>query len=458
MTRIPAIAAVTVRGAIRSRVLISLLAVLALVIVGLPLSIKGDGTVGGMVQILLSYTLEFAGLILALAIVWSGCGAVSLEVRDRQIHLIVVKPVTALELWAGKWLGLVALLVVLHAAAGAGAYGMLRWTTRAGTLSADDRVRLRDEILVARRAVAPRPPDTEGMARARFETERDGGRLPANVPVEQVYAAIRAEAKAAAFGVPPSGRRVFAFEAPAGVAPGRPSHLRFRFVKSILDFESVAGRWTVAAPGGAVRFEAPGAWKPGVVHSLEVPGSALAGLSTVDIVFENRDPAGAAVFFDPDDGLRLLVHCGGFAGNYARALLTMLFQAAFLAAIGLTAGSLLSMPVASFAALAVVLAARMSGAIAGMARDGPAIFQSIGEKEGWMLVADRIYRGYFVALQWFTAPLRGTDALDRLSTGQLVGWGEVARMGVLEVVAGCGLLAVVGAWLFRRRELGSAQG
>ncbi|MBU4459810.1 MAG: hypothetical protein KJ579_04515, partial [Verrucomicrobia bacterium] len=88
MTRIPAIAAVTVRGAIRSRVLVSLLAVLALVIVGLPLSIKGDGTVGGMVQVLLSYTLEFAGLILALAIVWAGCGAVSLEVRDRQIHLI----------------------------------------------------------------------------------------------------------------------------------------------------------------------------------------------------------------------------------------------------------------------------------------------------------------------------------------------------------------------------------
>lgn len=458
MTRIPAIAAVTVRGAIRSRVLVSLLAVLALVIVGLPLSVKGDGTVGGLVQVLLSFTLEFAGLILALAIVWAGCGAVSLEVRDRQIHLIMVKPVTALELWAGKWLGLVVLLAVLHAAAGAGVYGMLRWTTRDGALSADDRVRLRDEILVARRAVAPQPPDIEPMARARFESEREAGRLPAHVPVEQAYAAIRAEAKAAAFGVAPFGRRVFTYAVPAGVAPDRPAHLRFRLVKSVIDVEAVAGSWTVAVPGGAVRFEAPGAWKPGVVHAIEVPGAALAGLSAVDIAFENRDPAGAAIYFDPDDGLRLLVHRGGFAGNYARALLAMFFQAALFAAIGLTAGSLLSMPVASFAALAVVLATRMSGTIAGMAREGPAIFPSIGAKEGWALAADRIYRGYFVALEWLTAPLRGTDALDRLSTGQLVGWGEVARMGLVEVVAGCGLLAIVGAWLFRRRELGAAQG
>jgi ABC-type transport system involved in multi-copper enzyme maturation permease subunit len=458
MTRIPAIAAVTVRGAIRSRVLVSLLAVLALVIVGLPLSIKGDGTVGGMVQVLLSYTLEFAGLILALAIVWAGCGAVSLEVRDRQIHLIMVKPVTALELWAGKWLGLVVLLTVLHAAAGAGVYGMLRWTTRAGALSADDRVRLRDEILVARRAIAPQAPDIEGMARARFESEREAGRLPAHVPVEQAYAAIRAEARAAAFGVAPSGRRAFTYEIPAGVAPDRPAHLRFRFVKSILDFERVAGNWTVAAPGGAIRFEAPGAWRPGAVHAIEMPGSALAGLSAVEIAFENRDPAGAALYFDPDDGLRLLVHRGGFLGNYVRALLTMLLQAALLAAIGLTAGSLLSMPVASFAALAVVLATRLSGAVAGMARDGPAIFLSIGEKEGWALAADRVYRGYFIALQWLTAPLRGTDALDRLSTGQLVGWGEVARMGLSDVVIGCGLFAILGAWLFRRRELGAAQG
>ena len=170
------------------------------------------------------------------------------------------------------------------------------------------------------------------------------------------------------------------------------------------------------------------------------------------------DPAGAALYFDPDDGLRLLVHRGGFLGNYVRALLTMLLQAALLAAIGLTAGSLLSMPVASFAALAVVLATRMSGTVAGMARDGPAIFQSIGEKEGWALVADRAYRGYFIALQWLTAPLRGTDALDRLSTGQLVGWDEVARMGLSDVVIGCGLFAILGAWLFRRRELGAAQG
>ncbi len=458
MTRIPAIAAVTVRGAIRSRVLLSLLAVLALVVIGLPMTVRGDGTLGGLVQILLSYTLEFSGFLLAMAIVWAGCGAVSLEVRDRQIHLIAVKPVTALELWAGKWLGLVALLVVLYAAAGAGVYGMLRWATRDAALTAGDRARLRDEILVARRSVDPRPPDIDRMARERFEAEREQGRLPADVPPERAYEAIRAEVRVAAYGVAPSGRRAFTFVVPSGGAPDRPAHLGFRFIKSRLDVEPVAGTWTFAAPGGAVRFESRGEWTPASVQSVAVPGAALAGLSTVEVAFENHDAGGASVFFDPDDGLRLLLPGGGFAWNYIRALLTLLFQAAFLAAIGLTAGSLLSMPVASFAALAVVLATRLTGYISGMAREGPVLFQSVGAKDGWALAIERAYQAYFVAMQWLTAPLRGTDALERLSTGRLVGWGEVARAGLLEIVVGCGLLAVTGAWLFRRRELGSAQG
>jgi len=458
MTRIPAIAAVTVRGAVRSRVVLSLLAVLALVVVGLPLTVRGDGTVGGLVQVLLGYTLEFAGILLSIAIVWAGCGAVSLEVRDRQIHLIAVKPVTALELWAGKWLGLVALLAFLYAAAGAGVYAMLRWTTRDAALPAEDRTRLRDEVLVARRAIAPRVPDTDPAAREKFDADRAAGRVPTDAPLDQVFAMYRAEARVAAFAVAPTGRRTFEFRLPGGAPADRAAHFRFRFVKSMLDLESVAGAWVFAAPGGAVRHEVAGQWKPGSVQSLAIPGRALAGLDAVEVTFENRDPSAAAAYFDPDDGLRLLVHRGGFAGNYLRSLLALLLQAAFLAAIGLTAGSLLSMPVASFASLAVVLATRLTGTIAGFARDGPVLFQGAGPAEGWAAALERAYQAYFVALTWITAPLRGTDALERLATGQLVGWGEVARMALLQIGVGCGVLAVAGAWLFRRRELGAAQG
>lgn len=458
MRRILAIAAVTVRGAVRSRVLLSLVAVLALVVVGFPLTVKGDGTVGGLVQVLLSYTLEFSGFLLAIAIVWAGCGAVSLEVRERQIHLLAVKPVTAFELWVGKWFGLLALLAVLYAATGACAYGMLRWTTRDAVLSAGDRTRLRTEILVARQAMSPHPSDIETAARARFDAERDAGRIPEGVPADQVYAAIRNETRIASFRVAPSGRTAFVFDVPRGTDPDLPAFLRFRFVKSMLDLESVTGGWVVESPSGARRFESTGSWKPGAQHSLEIPGRALAGAGEVRLVFENRDPVGAAVYFDPDDGLRLMIRRGGFAGNYVRTLLLLLLQAAFLAAIGLTAGSLMSMPVASFAALAVVLASRMTGTITGLAREGAVIFQTAEIKTGWALALERAYHAYFVALDWLTVPLRGTDALGRLATGQLVGWAEVAQMALLEVGMGCGVLALAGAWLFRRRELGAAQG
>ena len=67
MTRILAIAGIAVRNAVRSRIVVILLAALLLAVVGIPLTIKGDGTVEGHIQILLRYSLGAATLLLSIA-------------------------------------------------------------------------------------------------------------------------------------------------------------------------------------------------------------------------------------------------------------------------------------------------------------------------------------------------------------------------------------------------------
>jgi len=141
--------------AVRSRVVITLVLALLLVVIALPLTIKGDGTLAGHVQIMLSYTLGLARVLLALVAVWSGCSAISSEITDRQLRLVLTKPVYTLQVWLGKWLGIMVLLTLLVLVTGVAIYGALRWSVRPSVLSVDEQAALRTEILVARGSVLP---------------------------------------------------------------------------------------------------------------------------------------------------------------------------------------------------------------------------------------------------------------------------------------------------------------
>ena len=170
-----AIARIAFRNAVRSKVMLVLLAALLLAIIGLPLTVKGDGTLAGSIQILLSYTLGAVMLILSIATVWAGCAAVSQEIESRQIHLVLTKPVSRVQVWLGKWLGLVALNGLLLVVAGVVVFGLLHWNTRAGRLTEADRAVLHREILVARRVIAPEPIAIDDLVRQVYEERREAG-------------------------------------------------------------------------------------------------------------------------------------------------------------------------------------------------------------------------------------------------------------------------------------------
>ena len=455
MRRILAIAGLTLRASVRSRVLLSLAVLLLLAVGGLPLTVRGDGTIGGHVQILLKYTLGFAGAIIALASVWSGCSAVSTEVHERQIHLLMTKPVTALELWLGKWLGLLALNALLCLLAGSCVYALLHWTTREGQASSADRRTLREEILVARAEAVPRPPDYALLARQELERRRAAGQVPPDASAAGQFRQVLTDLRISFLAVPNGGRRTWTFDLPAAPEAGRPVHLQFRFATSMFDMEEVAGHWTLAAAGRPA-FETNGSWRPSAVHTLNVPGGPLAGARTIEVTFENRDPRGATVFFDTDRGLDLMAYRGGFAANFARALLTLFLRAAFFAAVGLSAGSLMTMPVASFLSVALVLITQLTGYIATMSEE-ETYFGAADTATPLLRAVDAFFRVFFRAMNVLVGPLRMPDTLDLLATGRLVSWLLVGRLTAMEVGVYCGLLAFGCAWAFRRRELGSAE-
>lgn len=452
MKRVLAIAALTFRAAVRSRVFTVLTALLLIAVIGLPLTIRGDGTAAGHAQILLSYTLGAATLLLSIASVWLGCAAVSQEVRDRQIHLLIVKPVRPIEIWIGKWLGLAAMNVALLLLSGGLAYALLLWATRPEILGADEQARLAEEILVARATARPEETAFERETREAFRKQMAEGAAPVEGPPEEAYRAFRQLRRAQFYSVPPGAIRQWRFRLPVAADERRPVFLRFRFAKSQLAPDAVAGQWFFVA-GDEVRLSTAGAWPPDAFHSLPLPAAPFLGQREIVVAFGNADPSGATVLFDPDRGLEVLMRAGGFGGNFLRAGLVLFVQLGFLSALGLAAGSVFSLPVASFVSIAACLLLQLSGYIGNLASQRN-YFYDTGRAGPATMIADRVLNVVFRALRAAVSPLELPDALGMLAEGRLLTWGAVGAAAVVHLVVFGGLLALAGAGALRRRELG----
>ena len=448
-----AIASVALRSAIRSRVLFVLAVLLVGCAIALPLTIRGDGTIEGHVRILLSYTLGSAVVLLSISAVWAGCAAIAAEVREHYIHLLTTKPVHPFQIWLGKWLALLAFHGVLLAAVFAMATAMLLWTTRPEALDEEARRRLREEILVARRSVRPREEGVEEAARKALEAEREAGRLPAEADPEEMFRAIRHIQRVRFYAVPPNAVREWIFPLPKIPDRDRQAFLQFRFAKSELNLEAVSGQWRWG-PSDAPRGSVTGVWTPEARHTVPLPSGAFGENREFRLSFGNTDPSGVTVFFDPDTGMELLIHERGFTGNLLRAGLVLFAQIAGLCALGLSAGALFSMPVASFVSVVFVLFIQLGGYIGAMAAQRRILVDD-PNAGGLMVVLDALVRGVFRVLRVIIAPLQGPPVLDWIAEGRLIPGSAVASMFAWHAVIYAGILALGSAWVLRRRELGN---
>jgi len=434
LTRILAISGLTLRTAIRSRVFALLIAMVVICIAGLPLVIKSDGTAAGQAQLFMHYAFGLTVVLLSIAAAWSAAGAVSLEVSGRQMHVLVTKPVHAAEIWLGKWLGLMTINLVMLGLAGGLIYGLLRWTTRNAMLSADDQVSLREEVLTAHSLVTPEQPVAKPILSGVGRTM---------------------------FAVPPAGTQSWIFRVPEQARSGEALFLQFRFATSRIERQMpVAGLWLIMADDADHPYRALGSYTPHVGHTLKLPpakpGRRLTvtykNVETVTPVTPGTPDASATVLFAADTGARLLIRESSFESNFIRALLLALARLAFFTALGLTAGALFSFPVAVFTAFAFLFITGLSGWV------GTESLMAEGElSPAWLAgLLNTATRGIIQAAYLVTPPLARFEPLNFLPTGAFIPWTLVgAAWGMLALVYG-GALAVLGIWMFSRREMGLA--
>ncbi|MBO4619369.1 MAG: ABC transporter permease [Victivallales bacterium] len=151
----------TIRSAMRSKVFHVLFVLILLCVIGLPLTIKGDNTASGLVQVSLTYSLNLVIALISASTLWLGCSQLATEIEGYQIHLVTTKPCRRWVVWAGKTVGVFLMHAVLLVISMFIIYALTLYrlgaAQRSGLFTEQDMEKLRQETLVGRRSFRPTP-------------------------------------------------------------------------------------------------------------------------------------------------------------------------------------------------------------------------------------------------------------------------------------------------------------
>jgi hypothetical protein len=461
MQRILAISWLTWKAALRFKLFLVIAALLILAVVGLPLVIKDDGTARGFTQIILTYTLSAITALLGLSTLWLSCGTLARDIEECQIQVVATKPIARWQIWLGKWLGIVSLNAALLVISGACVYGLLQW--RATKLPAAEQKILREQVLVARGSATEKNFDAEiDAAAAQVLQERLKSTPVTTADLPTVQKQIREQVKAELEVVPP-GYTSRPWQIDLGFAKNylhnQPLQLRVKFNSAQ---KSASGTfdafWQIGVPGTTNfwRNETPMSLAPDTVHEFQVPANLFDTNGVMTIVFMN--PNNVTLRFPLEDGMEVLYPEGGFALNFARGLGIIFCWMALLAALGLTAASLLSFHVATFFSLAMLVVVLSGGTLSDAVESGTV---GVGNEETGVAghsPADAVLIPMFKGLLTLIRLVENFSPVDALSSGRAITWGELGlAFGQIVLLLG-GIFAVVGIIFFNRRELATAQG
>ena len=453
-----AITQITLKAAVRFRLVIVLLGLLMTAVVILPVIIKHDGSAQGFTQILITYTLTAITALLGIATLWLACGSLAREVEDFSMQLVCTKPIPRWQIWLGKWLGLMTLNVVMLAVSGATVYGLLLW--KSSGLSEGQQQVLREEIFVARAGAREQVLDIEPQVELLFK-ERMREAAVAAMDQDFVRKQIREQLRAAQQFVPPGkGRRwvVNLGSAAATRLKDLPLHLRVKFISPDYTSEGTTFPfgWEIGPPEGHRRQSLENSFgaESFATFAIEPNHIAADGSITVD----GYNLSDKAVLFPVDDGFEVLYREGGFATNFARGFGIIFCWLGLLAAIGLFAAAKLQFSVAAFVSMSILFVGLSSGTLGQVVEQGGVMGIDhetglVAEKTFINNVAVRIYGSLKQALDLVT----GYNPIDALSTGRSITWTQLATAFGLVVVVTGGTFAGLGMWIFTRRELAAPQ-
>lgn len=448
---------------IRMKIALVFLLLLGMVVLGLPFAITGDSSLSGAVQSFMSFSFTATAVLLSILTIFLS-RSLSDELVNRQIFLVMTKPVSRWQYVVGKWLGITTINFVFLAASGLIIYGMVHYikATHPPIDARFDLPELNNEVLVARHASKYQLPNFRVDAEAEFDRNMEEGRYDdhADFNKEKEIERIVRKNEARWRIVPPDNMRTFNFSnLLVDRSEGHFIQLRYRTnVTRYPPDEIFRASWRFGDPyRGATVRDAPVRHRVDRWHTIRVPTDVVAPDNTLTVTFFNHNPYegepqfGNVFEFRKSQDVSVLFVVGSFEWNMVRLLALMFCKLAFLGAVGILMTTVFSFPVACLGSFTVyVLAAGLSFVMDGLDQlsdDYAGMFSSVGE----FLAQSTVY---LLTLAKFVLPdFARFDAVESFVNGQNVGlvWvlqavGEVALLKT-------GIVLGLAVLLFHRREV-----
>lgn len=467
MKAIAAIALLALRTALRSRVILVLFLLLLTAGVLLPLTVRSDGTPDGLIRIHLAYTLGVASFLLTLSTLWAGCAALSQEAEDKTLQLLIVKPVPRMSIWAGKWIALLIINALLLALVGVTAAVTLQMKLRRTEADPTALALARQTALTSLQTLDAPLPDIEVEVQAAYDALRAKGPLPPEMTTASIYDSLRRTLLARHYSIAPSASHSWHFALPHPSRNPPSLMVQYKCDSSVPGAADMHSTLTLQTGEHTVSREVLA--MPGTMQTVlfsNIPPNAAAA----EVTLLNHGTHNATLFFDPGEGLVLRQPAGTFAGNYLRALFQLYLRLALFAAIGVTLGTLFTMPVATFITLVLLLILQLSSFVSAAAQVDRADFvanvspfgatghthdNAETDPETPSIIARGAanllfftYRGTYLTLR----PLLEDRSLEDLSTGTFIPPQDVFRNFLQQGLLLPALLALFSTAVLRRRE------
>ena len=500
----------TLKAAIRYRFVVAMAVALLVIVFGIPLLLKSDGTAKGTVQLVLTYTLGSTTALLGIASLWMGCGTLAREIEDNVMQMVAVKPVARWRVWLGKWLGIMLLNAALMVPTGLAIFFLINARANSSELDEFEKAKLQNEVLVSRSSVREPKRDfsisrqraydyallvaegktqyTEAEQALRMSVTNPEHILSfrpeyprlveqsRNDPSAEVLAEVLAKleelernavriSKARFEIILPGQSQFWEFQIDPDIVDEinqKPIYLRFKFNADDEYDPKSHTLWFSIGEGTSKRWPPEGSFKPmkrgsSAFHEEQLPIGIVPdkgpqkGMVRVHFMNQNTE---RPIIFLMEDGPMILYHDGGFGMNLFRGLLIIFFWLGLISAIGLMASSFLSFPVATFMSLGILLISASTGTLEQIIDEGgiTGINHETGRKdESSMLDAAAIL--FAKGAVKITSAIWGYSPVDSLSDGRTITWATLFWAFFAIIVVMGGLVMALGAYMFHRKEL-----
>lgn len=445
----------TLRSILRERVALSMLTLLALVLILLPAGIESDGTIQGAIRMQIRYGLGISSFLLAAMTLWVSCASIAGDLSSKRLQMVLTKPVSRASIWWGKWLAVVTLVTGLSMICGCVTYLRIQNIMSADSVSPYEKAILMSQQLTARRPVDPLQEDLSGEAEKLADEQMASGAVPPNIERSLVVAEMKYYLRVNRYAASATETVSWTFELNNPLQAGETLQLFYEYDGSAMGVGTIPGIWTLDTKTQKNVFSEETLEKPFGEKVIPVRVSPeMAGAQTLTLNFENRSTEGGRVFFKTDRGVRLFFKAGGFVPNLFRALLLLTGLLAILAAIGVSAGCVFSLPVACYVSAVVLMLQAFSGVVEEFVEQGAPVRepeQTLFD-HGINQFQYKVYQGVLIALK----PLEVESPLDRVSRGIVVSPSELFKNILFRYTPVVLVLSGGGIMLFSKREIGDA--